>query len=50
MTGNRSDDGGDRSDHDDRHVAVEDVPNTPNPTRAKRELDEAVGASLFGCE
>ncbi|UIP01078.1 cupin domain-containing protein [Halobaculum sp. CBA1158] len=32
-----------------RHVAVEEVANTPNPTRVKRELDEAVGASLFGC-
>lgn len=31
-----------------RKVAVEDVENTPNPTRVKRELDEAVGASTFG--
>jgi len=31
-----------------RKVAVEDVENTANPTRAKRELDEAVGASTFG--
>jgi quercetin dioxygenase-like cupin family protein len=41
--------GDDGADHDYRHVAVDDVANTPNPTRAKRELDEAVGASLFGC-
>lgn len=29
-------------------VAVDDLPNTPNPTRAKREVDEAVGATEFG--
>lgn len=33
---------------DYRKVAVSDVPNTPNPTRAKRELDEALGISTFG--
>jgi len=44
-----ADPGGDPAERDYRHVAVADVPNTPNPTRAKRELDEAVGASLFGC-
>jgi len=54
MTGGESVSGDDTSnqsgdDHAYRHVAVDDVPNTPNPTRAKRELDEAVGASLFGC-
>ena len=37
------------ADHDYRTVAVDDVENTPNPTRVKRELDEAVGASAFGC-
>lgn len=31
-----------------RKLAVEDVENTPNPTRVKRELDEAVGATAFG--
>ncbi|MFB6127435.1 MAG: cupin domain-containing protein [Halolamina sp.] len=31
-----------------RKVAVDDLPNTPNPTRAKREVDESVGASAFG--
>ncbi|WP_284014437.1 cupin domain-containing protein [Halobaculum litoreum] len=35
--------------HDYRLVAVDDVANTPNPTRVKRELDEALGVSLFGC-
>jgi quercetin dioxygenase-like cupin family protein len=33
---------------DYRKVAVESVPNTPNPTREKKELDEAVGATEFG--
>lgn len=33
---------------DYRKVAVDDVPNTPNPTREKRELDEALGVSTFG--
>ncbi|SHH53455.1 cupin domain-containing protein [Halobaculum gomorrense] len=53
--GGAADEDGDGDDRDDgadrgyRHVAVDDVANTPNPTRAKRELDEAVGASLFGC-
>lgn len=31
-----------------RNVAVEDVENTANPSRVKRELDEAVGAATFG--
>jgi quercetin dioxygenase-like cupin family protein len=31
-----------------RKVAVADVENTPNPTRAKHELDEVMGASTFG--
>lgn len=33
---------------DYRKVAVDDVANTPNPTREKRELDEALGVSTFG--
>jgi quercetin dioxygenase-like cupin family protein len=33
---------------DYRTVAVDDLPNVPNPTREKKEVDEAVGASLFG--
>ncbi|WP_435063268.1 cupin domain-containing protein [Halobaculum sp. EA56] len=44
--------GGDRngeSDHGYSTVAVDEVPNTPNPTRVKRELDEALGVSRFGC-
>lgn len=31
-----------------RKVAVSEVANTPNPTRVKRELDEALGVSTFG--
>ncbi|WP_224449855.1 cupin domain-containing protein [Haloprofundus salilacus] len=31
-----------------RKVSVESVPNTPNPTREKKEIDEAVGATEFG--
>ncbi|SEO81865.1 Cupin domain protein [Halogranum amylolyticum] len=31
-----------------RKVTVDDLPNTPNPTREKREVDEAVGAAAFG--
>lgn len=31
-----------------RKVTVEELPNTPNPTTAKREVDEAVGATAFG--
>lgn len=31
-----------------RKVVVEDVPDTPNPTRHKKEVDEAVGATEFG--
>ncbi|MFC4359934.1 cupin domain-containing protein [Halobium salinum] len=45
-----SDDNGDTSGPSGgyRHVVVDDLPNTPNPTRAKREVDEAVGATEFG--
>lgn len=31
-----------------RKVAIDDLPNTPNPTREKKEVDEAVGATEFG--
>ncbi|WP_254534569.1 cupin domain-containing protein [Halomarina litorea] len=31
-----------------RHVVVDDLPDAPNPTRHKKEVDEAVGASEFG--
>lgn len=34
--------------HGYRRVAVEEVEPTPNPTRAKRELDEALGVAEFG--
>jgi len=30
------------------HVAVDDLPDAPNPTRHKKEVDEAVGATTFG--
>jgi quercetin dioxygenase-like cupin family protein len=33
---------------DFRKVAISEVPNTPNPTRAKHELDEMLGATAFG--
>jgi mannose-6-phosphate isomerase-like protein (cupin superfamily) len=33
---------------DYRKVAVGDVSNTPNPTRVKREVDEALDVSTFG--
>lgn len=39
----------DDAGHGYRRIAVDDAANTPNPTRAKRELDEALGVSLFGC-
>ena len=29
-------------------VAVDDLPDAPNPTRRKKEVDEAVGATAFG--
>jgi quercetin dioxygenase-like cupin family protein len=32
-----------------RTVAVSDLPNGLSPARTKRELDEAVGATAFGC-
>lgn len=35
-------------DYDYRQVAVDDLPDAPNPSRGKREVDEAVGASAFG--
>lgn len=41
-----TDDGSDQYGY--RRVAVDDVTNTPNPTRVKRELDEELGVSLFG--
>ncbi|ESP89021.1 cupin domain-containing protein [Candidatus Halobonum tyrrellensis] len=43
----RATDGG--SERGYRTVAVDEVENTPNPTRVKRELDEALGVSAFGC-
>lgn len=45
-----NDDTGDRRDGNGgyRRVAVGEVENTPNPTRAKRELDEALGIAEFG--
>lgn len=30
-------------------VTVLDLPDAPNPTRHKKEIDEAVGATSFGC-
>jgi len=36
------------SDYDYRRVAVDGLPNRPNPSRVKREVDEAVGATAFG--
>jgi len=36
------------SDHEYARVHVPDIENTPNPTREKKEVDEAVGASAFG--
>ena len=35
-------------DYDYRQVVVDDLPDAPNPTRGKREVDEAVGAAGFG--
>ncbi len=32
-----------------RKVALSEVSNTPNPTRVKKELDEALGIGSFGC-
>ena len=31
-----------------QHVDVTDLPDAPNPTREKKEVDEAVGATAFG--
>lgn len=31
-----------------RKVTIDDLPNAPNPTREKKEVDEAVGATEFG--
>ncbi|NEU55214.1 cupin domain-containing protein [Halorussus sp. MSC15.2] len=36
------------TDSEFRKVAVEDLPDAPNPTRHKKEVDEAVGATEFG--
>jgi len=33
---------------DYRTVRIDDLQNTPNPTREKKEVDEAVGATEFG--
>lgn len=33
---------------DYRKVTVNDLPDVPNPTRSKKQVDEAVGASEFG--
>ena len=30
------------------HVHVADLPDAPNPTRGKKEVDQAVGATAFG--
>ncbi|MFC7175750.1 cupin domain-containing protein [Halosegnis marinus] len=30
------------------HVVVDELPDAPNPTRHKKEVDEAVGATEFG--
>jgi quercetin dioxygenase-like cupin family protein len=31
-----------------QHVVVEELPDAPNPTRHKKEVDDAVGATTFG--
>jgi len=36
------------TDREFRKVVVDDLPDAPNPTRHKKEVDEAVGASEFG--
>ncbi|NHN60639.1 MULTISPECIES: cupin domain-containing protein [Halorussus] len=36
------------TDGEFRKVAVDDLPDAPNPTRRKKEVDEAVGATEFG--
>jgi quercetin dioxygenase-like cupin family protein len=36
------------TDSEFRKVAVDDLPDAPNPTRRKKEVDEAVGATEFG--
>lgn len=35
-------------EYDYAQVTVEDLPDAPNPTRHKREVDEAVGGTAFG--
>jgi quercetin dioxygenase-like cupin family protein len=35
-------------EYDYAQVAVADLPDAPNPTRGKREVDEAVGGAAFG--
>lgn len=32
-----------------RHVDVRELPDAPNPSRHRKEIDEAVGATAFGC-
>ena len=34
---------------DEEIVTVAELPDAPNPTRHKKEIDEAVGATAFGC-
>jgi len=41
-------DGESDSDREFRKVVVDDLPDAPNPTRRKKEVDEAVGATEFG--
>lgn len=36
------------TDYEYEHVTVESLPDAPNPTRHKKEIDEAVGANEFG--
>lgn len=36
------------TEHEYEHVTVESLPDAPNPTRHKKEIDEAVGTSEFG--
>jgi quercetin dioxygenase-like cupin family protein len=38
----------DTSDRGYAHVIVDDLPDAPNPTRHKKEVDDAVGATTFG--
>lgn len=36
------------TDHEYEHVVVDALSDAPNPTRHKKEIDEAVGATEFG--